>query len=50
MEYDTKMFAEYEGMQAGRNILEKRPGGKVSSRNLLLNSFIQGLNEKMQLH
>ena len=49
MDYDTKMFAEYEGMAAGRNILENRPGGVVSAR-LILNPFVPGSDEHRQLH
>jgi hypothetical protein len=49
MNYKTEMFAEYEGMPGGRNILENRPGGVVSARNFL-NSFIPGSDEERKLH
>jgi len=35
MDYNTLMFAEYEGILNGRNILENRPDGNASARKAL---------------
>jgi hypothetical protein len=44
------MFAEYEGILNGRNILENRPNGGASDRKAAVGSFIPGSDNERQIH
>ena len=43
------MFAEYEGILNGRNILENRPNGNASERKVI-GSFIPGSFNQRGIH
>jgi hypothetical protein len=50
MDFNTQMFAEYDGLGNGRNILENRPNGNASARRSLVSSFIPGWEEQRSIY
>jgi hypothetical protein len=50
MDFNTQMFAEYEGIVENRNICENRPDGNASARLQKSKSFIPGINENRSIY